>query len=39
MSMEQWLNARIKPSIREFRQFGSLTPKRLVEYRMPYSDL
>ena len=25
--------------IREFRQFSSLTPKRLVEYQPPYSDL
>lgn len=25
--------------IREFRQFSSLTPKRLVEYQTPYSDL
>ena len=25
--------------IREFRQFGGLTPKRLVEYQTPYSDL
>ncbi len=25
--------------IRDFRQFSSLTPKRLVEYQMPYSDL
>ena len=25
--------------IREFRQFSSLTPKQLVEYQTPYSDL
>lgn len=25
--------------IREFRQFSSLTPKQLVEYQLPYSDL
>lgn len=25
--------------IREFRHFSGMTPKRLVEYQLPYSDL